>query len=404
MLLKPPLSQTTTHETPETPEILPTTTPATAGKAGTIDYGGRKLTKRNQTGANVPTNALPVKLPMADKKALAIAIEKNIPALLIGETGTGKTSAIKELAYRLKQNYTRISLTGYTTPDELIGSKSVKDGATYYENGILTNAMINGHICVLDELNAITPDCSFIIHSLLDDERKISLPNGDIIKPHADFRIFATINPDYEGTKTLNKAFLDRFGILIFVQILTPANEEKLLIERTGISPEIAKKFIATAWLNRKAYTENKTATLISTRSLIQTATLLNEGMTPADAYRTAIVNKARTDEHRAFMDFYNIIFKTDETTKNYLPEILTPEQVKQRDDELQQLRDQNRKYYEDINEATDGKREADERLTETQKLNRLLEEKVKLLEENAKHTAKTTKTNPTGDDRQPVF
>jgi len=356
-----------------------------------INYGGIELTKLNQTGTNVPTEALAVKLPKADKKALAIAIKNNIPALLIGETGTGKTSAVKELAYKLGQNYTRISLTGYTTPDELIGSKSVKDGATYYEAGILTRAMTEGHICVLDELNAISPDCSFIIHSLLDDERKISLPNGDIIKPHPNFRIFATINPDYEGTKSLNRAFLDRFGILIFIQILTPANEEKLLIERTGIAPDMAKKLIATAWLNRKAYAESKTMTLISTRSLLQVATLLNEGLEPAEAYRTAIVNKARLDEHRAFMDFFNLIFKTTEGDTAYLPEILTPEEVKQRADREEELRKNLNEYVEKCNKDEVEKLEALDRLDQVKKLNKLMEEKIALLEK-AGRTAKTDK------------
>ena len=304
-------------------------------KTNTINYGGIKLEKLNQTGINLPTSSMAIKLPTSDRKALAIAIKNNIPCLLIGETGTGKTSAVKELAFKLKQNYTRISLTGYTTPDELIGSKSVKNGATYYENGILTRAMIEGHICVLDELNAITPDCSFIIHSLLDDERKISLPNGDIITPHKDFRIFGTINPDYEGTKSLNRAFLDRFGVLVYFDILSPAIEEKLLIDRTGIKKDIAKRLIATAWLNRKAYSEGKTMTLISTRSLLQVCELLNEGLKPIEAYKIAVVNKARLDEKRAFLDFFNINFRTDEGLDNYLPEVLTPEEVRRRKENL---------------------------------------------------------------------
>lgn len=306
-------------------------------KIKTIKYGGYSLEVINHVGENVPTSINKITLKSADKKALAIAIKNNIPALLIGETGTGKTSAIKEIAYLRKQKYTRISLTGYTTPDELIGSKSVKNGQTYYENGILTKAMLEGHICVLDELNAISPDSSFIIHSLLDDERKVSLPNGDVIIPHKDFRVFATINPDYEGTKSLNRAFLDRFGILIYVDILSPRLEEKLLKDRTGVNEVLIKKLVAVAWLNRKAYSEQKTLTLISTRGLIQTCDLIKEGLTAKEAYKIAIVNKARTDEKNAFMDFYNIIFKTDnELNEKEMPQVLTAEEVKQRDEELQ--------------------------------------------------------------------
>lgn len=293
-------------------------------KSKIISFGGIKLPKVNDKGERIPYSFQKIKLPKADKKAIAIGYKNNLAVLLIGETGTGKTSVIRELAGVLKQKYTRISLTGYTTPDELIGSKSVKDGATYYEQGVLTKAMVEGHICVLDELNAITPDTSFIIHGLLDDDKRITLPNGDIITPHTNFRVFATINPDYEGTRTLNKAFLDRFSILIYVNILTPKNEQKLLIERTKITKDIAKKLIAIAWLNRKAYADNQTSTLISTRSLLQTCGLINEGMSIKDAYISAVANKARREEKKAFLDFYNSIFKIHGIDDSGLPVVLT--------------------------------------------------------------------------------
>lgn len=300
----------------------------------TIKYGGIELNKVNQSNINVPTSCIKIQLKPADKKAIAIAYKNNIATLLVGETGTGKTTAIKELAFLLNQGFTRVSLTGYTTPDELIGSKSVKDGATYYENGIITKAMIEGHIVVLDELNAITPDTSFIIHSLLDDEKNIVLPNGDKIKPHPDFRLFATINPDYEGTKTLNRAFLDRFGVILNIDIVSPATEKKILVDRCGISEKQATELVAVAWLNRKAYMDKKTLTLISTRSLLQVAELIKNGLEIKDAYNMAVVNKATTDDKMAFMDFFNIVYKTNEIAGNNLPLILLPDEVAQMEKE----------------------------------------------------------------------
>lgn len=347
----------------------------------TATYGTIKLPILNQSGPAVPTSCLNIKLPAADKKALAIAYKNNIPALLIGETGTGKTSAIKELAYLLKQRYTRISLTGYTTPDELIGSKSVKDGATYYEDGILTKAMKEGHIVVLDELNAITPDTSFIIHSLIDDERKIALPNGDIITPAPEFRVFATINPDYEGTKSLNRAFLDRFGVLITVNTAKPEIERKILQDRAGIDEDTAARLVALAWLNRKAYAERKTLTYISTRSLLQVAELIKEGLEAKIAYTTAIVNKAVIDDRRAFLDFFNIIYKTDGAGDyvNDLPQVLTPEEVANMNAEIQAERELKDKYYNSYTEERERADKAEVLLSEkTAIINRLLGEPKK--------------------------
>ena len=275
-------------------------------------FGDEVLTKLNQTGELVPQAAIEIELPESDKKALALAVKHDLPALLIGETGTGKTSAVRQLAYMRKQGYVRINMHGYNTPDELIGSKSVKDGSTYYENGILTNAMLNGQIVVLDEINATPPDCTFIIHGLLDEDKRVSLPNGDIIRPHKDFRFFATMNPDYEGTKSLNRAFLDRFAIILNIEILEPKKEQELIVKRNGIDDELANKMVTTAWLGRKAYEEEKTMTLISTRSLLQWSKLVKEGLDTKIAYIASIRNKVRKEEQSAFMDFYCAIFRVN--------------------------------------------------------------------------------------------
>ena len=290
----------------------------------TIKYGTYKLDILNQS-INVPTFAEDIELEPKDQKALALAVKNNLSCLLIGETGVGKTSAIKRIAYLRKQGYTRINMNGYTTPDELIGSKSVANGGTYYEHGVLTKAMIEGHIVVLDEINATPPDIMFVLHGLLDDDRRITLPNGDIITPHPDFRFFATMNPDYEGTRGLNRAFLDRFPIILMVNILAPQKEVELLQNRLSIASTMANLLVATALLNRNAYKEQKTLTLISTRSLLQWGNLVKQGIPLIQAYTLSIVNKARSDEKQAFLDFYNATFKennsgTENTSFTMIP------------------------------------------------------------------------------------
>lgn len=294
----------------------------------TITYGQTTLDIINSSHELVPNEAKEILLPPSVKKALAVALKKNYPALLLGDTGTGKTSAVKYLAFKLQQPYVRVNMTGFTSPDDLVGSKSVKDGATYFEDGIISNAMKMGAILVLDEVNATSPDCLFIIHALLDDDRQITLPNGEVIRPHKDFRVFATANPDYEGTKSLNRAFLDRFPIILEISGLAPLNETKLLVERTGIDSTIAENLVKCAIMARKAYTEQKTLTYISTRSLIQVSNLIAEGMSPENAYISAITNKAHKNEQEAFKDIYNAVFKMPIADSNNEIVIITRGQI----------------------------------------------------------------------------
>ena len=283
-------------------------------KKETFKFGGAKLKILNQTD-QVPEKAQKIILSTLENSALAIALKENMACLLTGETGTGKTSAIRYLAYKRKQGYTRINMHGYNTPDELIGTKSVENGSTYWERGILSKAMQEGHIVVLDEINATPPDCLFIIHGLLDDDKFVTLPNGDVLKPHKDFRFFATMNPDYEGTRGLNRAFFDRFPVVLNIDILDPAREKKLLADRLGLPETLITNMVNCAHLNRTAYNEQKTLTLISTRTLLQWGELFKQGLSAKEAFITSVVGKAREEEQTAFIDFYNAVFRTEAGT-----------------------------------------------------------------------------------------
>lgn len=308
-------------------------------KSKQIVFGGVKLDVVNQSDPQVPMTAQAISLPKEDARALALAVKHNHACLLMGETGTGKTSAVRFLAHKLGQGYTRINMHGYNTPDELIGSKSINNGSTYYENGILTQAMIKGHIVVLDEINATPPDCMFILHGLLDDDRQISLPNGDVIRPHKDFRFFATMNPDYEGTRGLNRAFMDRFGIILSVDVLKPDAEQKVLSKRANIQDDMAEKMVTVAWMARKAYQEQKTLTFVSTRSLLQWADLIKAGLDEKTSYIKSIVNKARSEEQSAFADFYNAVFKSAADDRDTTPTIITKAELKELKENLDVLR-----------------------------------------------------------------
>lgn len=354
----------------------------------TLKYAGIDLDIINSEDELVPQESLKIELPLSDKKAIAIALKNNLACLLVGETGTGKTSVVKELAHLRKQPYVRVNMTGFTTPDELIGTKSVKNGETYYELGIITDAMQRGAILVLDEINATMPDCLFILHGLLDDDRRISLPNGQIIRPHQDFRVFATCNPDYEGTKSMNKAFMDRFPIIIAVNTLAPKKEKDLLIARTGIKPELADQLITIATMNRKNYIENKISTFTSTRSLLNIAHLINQGMTPQEAYTTTIVRKTNYKEEQAVLrDSFLAVLKANASEDNDIPTIISLKEL----EELEKAK----KRLEALEATHDKTTEEIEKELEMKAKDTEIEELKEQLEKLTK-TTKTTSTSTT--------
>ena len=63
------------------------------------------------------------------KDLIATAIKLDIPTLLIGDTGTGKTSIIREKALTDKKSIIRFNMTGETTIDEFVGKYELENGA-----------------------------------------------------------------------------------------------------------------------------------------------------------------------------------------------------------------------------------------------------------------------------------
>ena len=87
-------------------------------------------------------------------KTIALGIRDNLPVLLIGESGGGKSSAVRYLAEKTNNGLRRINLNGGTTADELVGRQLLNEKGTIWTDGILTDAMRKGEWVVLDAINA----------------------------------------------------------------------------------------------------------------------------------------------------------------------------------------------------------------------------------------------------------
>jgi MoxR-like ATPase len=233
---------------------------------------------------------------------LKVAIDNDLHVLLVGDTGTGKTSIIRELAHKQQKQLVRFSLTGETTVDDILGTKTLTNGSVEYVYSQFVNAVRDGGWVVFDELNVALPEILFALQSLLDDDKFLSLPQnaGEVVKAHKDFRFFATMNPvdEYAGTKDLNKAFKSRFHMIINVDYPEPEVEVEIVKQKCNVPEKTARLMVDFGQAVRKAKREDEVFYTCSTRDLIQWGALSNH--LPIDqAFEVTVLNKANGDRDR---------------------------------------------------------------------------------------------------------
>lgn len=245
---------------------------------------------------------------------VGIAISKNLSVLLIGETGTGKTSLVRHLACRTNNAFIRVNHNGGTTVEDLIGRWTLVGGETKWVDGLLVEAAKNGWWFLADEINASSAEINFVYHQLLDDDGRIVLveKGNEVVVPHENFKFFAAMNPptEYAGTKPLNKALMSRF-IVVKVDFPDPKIEEKILVDRTKIEATVAQKMVQCAAEIRVNHQKEQIGFVFSTRDLLMWATMFKVYKKYLPSAEMTVLNKVSVDDLESIKDIMGIHFKT---------------------------------------------------------------------------------------------
>ncbi|KAM3143024.1 hypothetical protein pb186bvf_004842 [Paramecium bursaria] len=161
-----------------------------------------------------------------------------LPILLEGPTSGGKTSLVQYIATLCGQRCHRINNHQNTEVEEYLGTYAAVENSIQFQEGLLVQAIRNGDWIILDELNLARSEILENLNRLLDDNQELFLPETQqILKPHLNFRIFATQNPiSYGGRKQLSKAFRNRF-IEIQVQEINSEDLTNILTARCQFLP-----------------------------------------------------------------------------------------------------------------------------------------------------------------------
>ncbi|ALG67384.1 CbbQ/NirQ/NorQ/GpvN family protein [Beggiatoa leptomitoformis] len=224
------------------------------------------------------------------------AYQHQLPVLLKGPTGCGKTRFIEYMAWRLKRPLITVSCHDDLTASDLVGRFLIHGGNTVWVDGALARAVRHGAICYLDEIVEARKDTTVVIHPLADDRRVLPMDKlGELLTCPPEFCLALSYNPGYQSVlKELKQSTRQRFVALEF-DYPNPDVERKILLAETGISATIADKLVKFAQMTRNLK-GNGLDEGASTRLLVHCAILIVAGIEPMIACRSAIA-QALTDD-----------------------------------------------------------------------------------------------------------
>jgi len=118
-----------------------------------------------------------------EEEIFTAAFRCQIPLIIKGPTGCGKTRFIEHIAYSLVLPLITISCHEDLTAADLVGRFLFKDDQTVWHDGPLTLAARYGGICYLDEVVEARKDTTVVIHSLTDHRRMLYVDKiGEVIR------------------------------------------------------------------------------------------------------------------------------------------------------------------------------------------------------------------------------
>jgi len=179
-------------------------------------------------------NAGPINLIGRENEltALETCLSLGRHVLIEGPVGVGKTHLASYSAQKLNREMIRVDGDSRMTEQKLVGtfdpSLVLKHGYKKEEfiKGPLLEAMENGAILFLNELNRLSESLQNVLLPALD-ERQILVPRYGTVKAKSGFVLIATQNPkEFVATSHLSEALIDRC--------------ERILMDYPGMSEELA--------------------------------------------------------------------------------------------------------------------------------------------------------------------
>jgi len=240
-----------------------------------------------------------------------IAARRQMPVMLKGPTGCGKTRFVQHMAYRLGRPLITVACHEDLTASDLVGRYLLKGEETVWVDGPLTLGVKHGAIVYLDEIVEARKDTTVIIHPLSDDRRILPIEKkGQVIQAVDEFMLVISYNPGYQSVlKDLKQSTKQRFLAMEFTY--PPQEIEARVIEHEArVDKETAQRLVRLGQKVRNLRNHGLEEG-VSTRLLIYAGELMGQGVAPARACEAAVTRPITDDPdmQRSIAELVKAIF-----------------------------------------------------------------------------------------------
>jgi MoxR-like ATPase len=222
--------------------------------------------------------------------------------LFVGPSGSGKTEAARYLAALSGLDFVKVDAPSMTDPEAWFGTREVvvENGSprTEYHPSAFVDALTRPCVLLIDEVNRVSDAVRNILLALLDATRQVTNPiTGQTVVRHPASFILMTGNVGlaFTGTYAIDPAFFTRALTTVF-DYLPAGDENRLAVDRTGVSAESAGLFVRFANDTRARHKTDPDFPPISTREVLEACRLVARGLDVDIAAHQVIINAASED------------------------------------------------------------------------------------------------------------
>lgn len=225
-----------------------------------------------------------------EERVFAAAFRQQLPVLLKGPTGCGKTRFVEAMAHEMGRPLITVACHDDLTTADLVGRFLLRGGETEWVDGPLTRAVREGAICYLDEVVEARQDTTVVLHPLADHRRTLPIERlGETLAAAEGFCLVVSYNPGYQSIlKDLKDSTRQR---MVAIEFDYPEPDlERIIVQReSGVGAQVSEELVRLAQAIRRL-DGTGLREVSSTRVLIAAARLAQAGLSLREAAEAAII------------------------------------------------------------------------------------------------------------------